>query len=102
MKNLSLILILGAWSTLIFAIGYSHGVGLSSAVVHQVEDTFQESIRTGQPFIFEGSKVRLVPKSDRTSRIVYRVHTFIWPEDLELLPMPVNKFGQYGKEWKKP
>lgn len=118
MRNLSRILLLVAWTVLIFEIGKNLGLQLKTAtVMHQVEKTFEESIAAGKAFVFQGTGIKLVSKNDRDFRIAYRVHTFIWPDDIEILPTPINKFGQYtwhsrgllssapgtsGKEWKRP
>ncbi len=102
LTNLYRVLFLASWSLLIFGFGMNMGERVETAtVVHGVKKAFDESIRTGKAFVFQESGIRLVTKDDRHLKTAYRVHTFIWPEDIELLPTPINKFGQYGKEWHK-
>ena len=105
MRSMTRIMLLAAWTVLVFGAGKYFGLQeKSSTAVSRVEECIRESIRTGQPFVFHGGSVGLIIKEQRSGNkrlIAYRAIAFIWPEDQDVHEIPINKFGQYGKEWRR-
>jgi len=64
-----------------FAMGYNTK---RTVVMKEVEHTIQESVQTGNPFIFESGRMGLIEKVHHAKNgktIAYRVISFTWPEE---------------------
>ncbi len=102
MRSMTRIIILAAWTVLVFGIGKYNGIQAKrSTIVNQVEDQIRESIRTGQPFVFQGGRVGLIIEEQWHGNhrvIAYRAIAFIYPEDRDVHEIPINKYGKYGNK----